>query len=191
MKADATSKRPEQGPAERLLAAADRLFYEQGYAATGVNELMREAGVAKASFYHHFPSKEDLVVAYLSKRADDWFAELTQAVDAHSQARERVLAVFDFLEDWLVRCNFRGCAFLNTIPEYPDPESPPRRAVREAKRGLHEYVRALCASAGQPEAGDEVFVLVEGVLAHAAAIGEAWPAQVARQTVSARFEAAD
>lgn len=175
------------GPADRVLAAADRLFYEQGYLATGVAELMKEAEVAKASFYYHFASKTDLVVAYLEQRSSDWFASLVRAVEGHAAPSDRVRALFDFLESWLVGTGFRGCAFLNIIPEFPDPQSRPRFVVRKAKQALREYVAALCAAAGQPDAGDEVFLLVEGATAQSAAMTDAWPVRAARRAALQRL----
>ena len=177
-----------QGPAERLLQAADRLFYTRGYAATGVNELMAEAGVAKASFYRHFPSKSDLVVAYLQHRRDAWFSQLTEKVEQHSDPTERVLAVFDFLHQWMVESAFRGCAFLNTIPEFPEASTAPRQVVREAKQGLRDYIHTLCQNAGHSDAGDEVFLLMEGAISQAAVVTDVWPIEVAQQAVRRRLK---
>ncbi len=101
----------------RILETASRLFYEQGYNATGINQIIAEAEVAKASFYHHFHSKEELCVAYLRKRHQDWFSWLWREIEQHESAQERLLSLFTFLEQWLPNCNFRGCAFLNIASE--------------------------------------------------------------------------
>ena len=185
-----TKQPAREGPAERLLKAADELFYRQGYAATGINELMQTAGVAKASFYHHFSSKDALVVAYLRQRATSWFAQLTQSVDRRTDPTARVIAVFDFLEEWLVGCDYRGCAFLKTIPEFPDPASEARQEVRKAKQGLHEYIARQCTEAGLPDAGDELFLLFEGATAQAMALCDRSPIQAAQLAVRRPLEQA-
>lgn len=183
------SKEPErgEGPAERLLRVADRMFYRQGYGATGINALIAEAGVAKASFYQHYAGKEALILAYLRSRHAGWMAGLEAAVAAQDEPRRRVVAIFDWLDAWLRENDFRGCAFLNTIPEYSDPESAPRRLVREHKAELHQRVERLCAEADQPEAADAVFLLVEGAMTQAAVRGDSWPADAARALVEQRL----
>ena len=127
----------------RILETASRLFYEQGYHATGVNQIIAEAGVAKASFYHHFRSKEGLCVAYLHRRHQDWFSWLRRETERHEIAQERLLGLFAFLEQWLSDSNFRGCAFLNIASEFPSPGSEIRLLVAIHKRALQDYIRQL------------------------------------------------
>ena len=176
----ATHTKDPAGPRERLLDAADRLFYEQGYAATGINELLAQAGVARASFYTHFPSKDDLIRAYLARRGERWFEDLRGTVESHPTPRGRIEGLFAYLGSWMEASQYRGCAFLNSIPEFPDPASAPRQAVRDAKHALRTYVAELCREAGAPERADEVFLLFEGATAQAAATGEPWPIEAAR-----------
>lgn len=170
---------PSSDPAERILAVADRLFYEQGFAATGVNRLIAEASVAKASFYHHFPSKEDLVVAYLRQRLNGFAEGARQRVESHRPARDGILALFDFIDEWLRDTAYRGCAFQNAAAELPDSESAPRRVVREAKRHQRELVGELCQKAGCPAASDEIFLLMEGAISQAAITRASWPVEAA------------
>jgi AcrR family transcriptional regulator len=127
----------------KILETASRLFYEQGYHVTGINQLIAEAGVAKASFYHHFSSKEELCIAYLQKRHQDWFSWLQQEVEQYEDHQERLLSLFTFLERWLSNSNYRGCAFLNIASEFPSPESKIRLLVMEHKSALHDYIRQL------------------------------------------------
>lgn len=169
------------GPAARVLRVADQLFYRRGYAATGVSELIAEAGVARASFYQHFPSKLDLIVAYLRHRHEMWFDGLITVVDRHRAPHRRLLAVFDYLAEWLPANDFRGCAFLNTVPEFSDHESAPRRVVRQHKQALRDYLAELCVEAGHPGAHDTILVLVEGGMAQAAVVAETWPVTTARK----------
>lgn len=185
--AKTTTKRSAESPAERLLDAADRLFYEKGYSATGVNELMKEAGVAKASFYHHFPSKVELIIAYLEQRQDRWSARAQEEIGRHSDPARRVLGLFDFLEKWMVSCDFRGCAFSNSVSEFPDRSSAPRERVKDAKKGLRQYIAQLCTEAGHQDRADEVFLLFEGATSQASITGEVWPVHAARDAVRRRI----
>ena len=183
MSTSTTKSAVPEGPRVRLLRVADRLFYRKGYSSTGINELIEEAGIAKASFYQHFSSKTDLIVAYLRNRHEGWFGGLTEIVERHDDVAERVLAVFDWLVEWLRANDFRGCAFLNTIPEFSDASSLPRQIVRKHKQELRTYLTKLCTDAGRPEISDQVFLLLEGAMTQAAVVTDMWPVTTARELV--------
>ena len=175
-------------PRARVLDAADRLFYEHGYVATGVNQVVAEAGVAKASFYAHFPSKDDLALAYLEGRAAAWTAALDAAVGAGGDPAARVLALFDFARAFVSENGMRGCAFLNMAAEFPDAGSAPRRFVARFKAGLRDRVRALVREAVPDQAdqrGDAVFLLFEGAIAEVPAVDDLWPIDAARAAAEA------
>lgn len=114
-------------PRERILKTAEKLFYQQGYQATGVNQIIDESGVAKATFYSHFPSKDDLCMAYL----ENMRAQEEQLVRSEMQKRRtaiaRYLAPIEILESWLEETEYRGCAFLNMASEVPQGKNPLRR----------------------------------------------------------------
>ncbi len=128
---------PHQGldVRERILAVADEHFYVQGYGQTGVNQIIKDAAVAKASFYNHFPAKEDLAEAYLRARHQQWFESFDVALKTASTPRDRVIAPFLMLERWLPSVNFRGCAFINFMGERALPERL-KACVQEHKRSL-------------------------------------------------------
>lgn len=138
-----TSQNLSGDSSTKILQTASRLFYEQGYHVTGINQVIAEAGVAKASFYHHFSSKEELCIAYLHKRHEDWFSWLQQEVEQNENDQERLLSLFTFLEWWLPNSNFRGCAFLNIASEFPSPDSKIRLLVVDHKNALQDYIRQL------------------------------------------------
>ncbi|MBO3457533.1 TetR/AcrR family transcriptional regulator [Aetokthonos hydrillicola Thurmond2011] len=155
----------------KILETACRLFYEQGYHVTGINQLIAEAGVAKASFYHHFSSKEELCVAYLNKRHLDWFSWLQEEVEKNQDHQERLLSLFTFLERWLSNSNYRGCAFINIASEFPLPESKIRLAVIEHKNALRDYIRDLVSKLDIEDKKhntvflvDAIYVLFEGAI---------------------------
>ena len=120
-----------------MSVAAD-LFYKQGYRATGVNEVIEKSGVAKATFYSHFPSKDDLALAYLLQLKDAEVVYVGNAIRSAKGRVNRFLAVIRSLEPWLQDTQFRGCAFINMASEIPDPKHPLRKVGRE----VYDLVRA-------------------------------------------------
>ncbi|MEV6212642.1 helix-turn-helix domain-containing protein [Kitasatospora sp. NPDC051914] len=134
---------------ERLLAAAERLFYEEGIRAVGVERILSESGVGRASFYRHFPSKDDLVVEVLRRRDAAWRTWLADTVRASPRGTgELPLALFDGLAERFAADDFRGCAFINTMVEEADPASPAHRVAAEHKQKVIEYLDGLLAAAG-------------------------------------------
>lgn len=180
-------------PKARILETASRLFYEQGYQATGINQLIAEAGVAKASFYQHFPSKEDLCVAYLHNRHHDWFSRLRKEVESHTWPQQRLLSLFTFIESRMQITNFRGCAFLNMASEFPAPDSRIRQEIVAHKTVLREYIRKLVESyrceVDKPAPvetsalADTIYILFEGAIVESQNYRALWPIQAARETV--------
>jgi AcrR family transcriptional regulator len=133
----------------RLLDTAARLFYAEGTQAVGIDRIIAEAGVAKATFYHHFPSKDDLVRSYVVEQSA-WqraaFATLPAA-----PARETLATVFSFMCDFGAGPGYRGCPFINTAAEYPDPAHPVRVAIAEHRRWLRDLYRDMLAADGHPD----------------------------------------
>jgi AcrR family transcriptional regulator len=117
---------------DRLLRTASALFYAEGIRAVGVDRVIGEAAVTRATFYRHFPSKDDLVVAYL--------ARVDQAVRAVAEAAPegegRLRAVVGEMGETLCTAGFRGCSFINAAAEFPDPSSPVHQAVAAHRRWL-------------------------------------------------------
>jgi AcrR family transcriptional regulator len=128
----------EASPRERLLAAANELFYEEGVHSVGIDRVIEKAGVAKASLYSTFGSKEELVRAYLAGRHEARKARVARRIEAARTPRDRVLAVFDALDEYVSEPRFRGCAFVMATAE--GPPSGRVRGVCESARG---WLRAL------------------------------------------------
>jgi AcrR family transcriptional regulator len=160
------AKAPILSARERLLDAAGELFYRQGINAVGINAIIARAGIAKATLYQHFASKDELVLAFLERHHERWVAWFTAAVERRAeQPRDRLLVVFDVLAEWF-QTDFRGCAFINTAVETPDPASPIRQAIRAYKQGTRAYLHELAEAAGFEDPGavaDRLRLLVEGV----------------------------
>ncbi|MGE2836144.1 TetR/AcrR family transcriptional regulator [Mycobacterium sp. SMC-4] len=173
--------RSTQPARERLLRAADELFYTHGIAATGVDTVIEKAGVATGSLYKNFGGKADLVAAYLADR-DRRFAELWEAhIDDAPDARTRLLALFATHETWTRQTGARrGCAHVAAATQLPDDHVGVVAAV-DHKRRLIDRLTELAEAAGasQPrELARDVALIYDGML-NAQAIGLD-PAPVAR-----------
>jgi len=173
---------------QRLLTAAEKLFYAEGIRAIGVDRLLRVSGVGRASFYRHFASKDDLIVAVLEERDRRWLAWLRESVEAKAaDPADRPLAVFDALSERFSRRDFRGCAFINTMVEVADVRSPAHRAADRHKRRVVDYLTKLLAAAGRSDApalAVEFALLVDGAIV--TAVREGTPAAADRARNMAR-----
>ena len=118
--------KPDRQPAEtgvsareRILDAAYELFSQRGIRAVGVNEVIERAGVATATLYRHFPSKDELVLAFLELREQRWTKDLIEAgaISRGSDPEERLLAIFDVFDEWFHRDDFEACSFINVLLE--------------------------------------------------------------------------
>jgi AcrR family transcriptional regulator len=145
-----------ESPARRrVLDAADALFYAEGIRAVGIDRIIAEAGVAKATFYHHFAAKDDLVRAYVEEQS----AMVRRATVPRGETpEETVLSVFDGIGEFACGPGFRGCAFINAAAEYPDPAHPVRQAVAAHRAWFHGVLRDLLAA--RPDADRLAAMLV-------------------------------
>jgi AcrR family transcriptional regulator len=135
---------------ERLLAAAHELFYGEGVQTVGIDRVIERAGVAKASLYNVFGSKEELVRAYLEERHTATLGALRDAVALHSDPRARLLAVFDAQAELFAQPGFRGCAFVSACAEAP-AGGLIQRAASRYRAEIRELLVALSAAAGAPD----------------------------------------
>ena len=132
---------------ERILATAFRLFYAHGVRGVGVDTVIAEAGVAKATFYKHFPRKDDLALAYLDEVDRIWRGQLEAAADAAGpEPSDRLVGLFDALGAACRADGYHGCAFLNTAAESPRGSELHARTV-EHKRAVRAWVGELAAAA--------------------------------------------
>jgi AcrR family transcriptional regulator len=156
-------------PRERLLATARRLFYSEGIHSVPVDRLVTEAGVTRATFYRHFPAKEDLVEAYLRATDADLRDAVALALDKPSP-QQAAAALFELIGQTTCSAGFRGCHFINASAEYPDPADPVRIAVDDHRVWFQETVTRLAGQAGHPDpeyAGRVLVLLHDGALSAA------------------------
>jgi AcrR family transcriptional regulator len=182
--APAANARARDGARERILDAAYELFSRYGIHAVGIDRIIAEAGVAKATLYHHFPSKADLVVAFLDLRQERWTHDYFRAEVERRAAtpQEKALAVFDFFDEWFQRPDFEGCSFINTLLEITDKDDPVHKtAVRhlEAIREMVETYAEQAGAANPREIGSQLQILMMGSIVSAGR-GDAGAARRAR-----------
>jgi AcrR family transcriptional regulator len=148
---------PPKTGRDRLVAAAIELFYRHGFSAVGIDRIIESAGVTKTTFYKHFESKDDLMVAAVKKR-DEWESQAW-----HRAVRElagddpvaQLLAMIDVMDVWFNAPDFHGCMFMNTAAEFPNPNDPVHQAAADFQRRARDHRRDLAKAAGaDPEAAE-------------------------------------
>lgn len=153
---------------EKILQAAAELFYRQGIRASGVDAIVKAANTTKMSLYKYFPSKDDLVIAFLRKRDVDfraWFADQVNGKADTPQAK--LLAVFDVIEEWMAIPEFRGCAFINAAAEFPLEGNPVHQVSAEFYEQFRSYMADLATQSGchLPQSlAMQLSLLVEGTI---------------------------
>ncbi|MBV6701878.1 TetR/AcrR family transcriptional regulator [Kitasatospora aureofaciens] len=169
--------------ADGILDAAEDLFYGQGIQAVGMDAVRAASGVTLRRLYQLFPSKGDLVEAYLLRRDERWRADLAAYVDeAAVEPREQLLAVFDWLAIWFAQPAFRGCAFVNAFGELGASSLAVASAARHHKAEFAAYLARLTTAAGAPPAtAVHLALLAEGAITTAAIRGDSTPAAEAKE----------
>jgi len=150
MKSASLASTPSAMPARRrLLETATRLFYAEGVHAIGIDRIIAEAKVAKATFYNHFPSKDDLVVAYLDEQ--DRLGRAAVAALPRQPPFEMIVAILGRIGTAADAGGYRGCPFLNAAAEYPDRSSPVRRLIERRRAWYRETFERLVTEIGGPQ----------------------------------------
>src|SRR5216683_7938506 len=144
---DKRSSESEPGPRRRLLAVADKLFYEEGVHVVGIDRLLEEAGVAKASLYTHFGNKDGLVRAYLEEHFEARREHVAQVLARYDTPRERLLGIFADVQDALAGTTFRGCKFVSATAE-ARPDESIGALTEEYRTWLRTLFTGLAKSAG-------------------------------------------
>jgi|tagenome__1003787_1003787.scaffolds.fasta_scaffold20594269_2 AcrR family transcriptional regulator len=156
-------------PRDRIVTTARRLFYGEGIHTVPVDRLVTEAGVTRATFYRHFPTKERLVETYLRATDADLRAAVEHAIDS-ADPRESLTALLELIGHTVNTEDFRGCHFINAAAEYPDPQDPVRIAIDDHRTWFQQVVTQLAANLGHPDpayAGQVLVLLHDGALAAA------------------------
>ena len=177
----------KQGVRERIIETASRLFYFNGYNQTGINKIIEEAGVAKASLYQHFRSKEDIAVEYLIRRHSMWMWKLNTCVEGCVTPEDKVIGTFDYLLEWLTEVDFRGCGWQNIIVDLPEDHDKIKDQAVYHKNELRKWIHNTLKESDKfsdinaEEVGDEVLILIEGAIILSQIQKDEWPIQSAKR----------
>jgi len=174
-------------PAERILAAASKLFYTRGIRAVGVDAVAAEAGVSKRTLYSHYKSKDALIAAYL-------MARFKHSAPSDAPAREQLLGAFDRLERILTDGSFRGCPFVNAVVEIGDPKHQAAAIAVQFKEQRRLWYRGLLDRLGVKDPdrlATQLQLLNEGALATAVVRGDPAVARDARAAAEVLLDAAE
>jgi AcrR family transcriptional regulator len=170
---------------ERLIDTSVRLFYRHGYHATGIDRILAESGVAKMTLYKHFRSKDELILAALRRRDEQFRNDVMRELASRTDdPAERLVLLFDILEDWFSQPDFSGCMFINAAAEYAPPAQPIHAAAAEHKRLFAAYLRSQAEAAGARDAealAAQLVLLMEGAIATAHVSGPGRSAARARE----------
>jgi AcrR family transcriptional regulator len=174
------ARKPAPGTRDRILDAAARLFYERGIHAVGLQQIIDACGCGKNLLYREFASKEELVVAYLERNRRGW-AELVDRATRPlaGDARAQLIAIVRAVADDVARADFRGCPFLNTHAEFPDPDYPAHQVCVEHLEAIRAQLRALAEQAraqDPPLLADRLMLIIDGLYANGAVLRTRGPA---------------
>lgn len=176
---------------DQILTAASALFYSEGIRAVGIDRIIEEANVAKATLYRHFPSKDHLVAAYLQDRHDRVIRSLQEVLDAASMPRDQIKLIFERLYEKADSPEFRGCAFALAVAEHGDSERV-LTVARTHKKVVRDIFRTILSRADvkPDQAAAHLSLLYEGALATVAVGRDPQAVLVARDCALSVFDAA-
>ncbi|WP_280833205.1 TetR/AcrR family transcriptional regulator [Mycolicibacterium frederiksbergense] len=166
---------------DQVLDAAEELFYSRGIQAVGMDSVRSASGVSLKRLYQLFPSKDQLVIEFLRQRDSRWQQALATYVNARTDPRERIAAVFDWLYDWFSQPDYRGCAFINSFGELGAISPGVAEQARHHKKVFHDYLTGLVDDAGSPaQLAQQLALLAEGAIVTSAIFGAPEAAHQAR-----------
>jgi AcrR family transcriptional regulator len=172
---------------KRIIETASALFYKNGYNSTGINEIISESGIAKATLYNHFKSKEDICLAYLQFKNSTFLRDLEVFADSRAKGKAQVLAVFDFLQLFFQDNDFNGCWCIKTVAEIPMDNQRIREEIQVQKKDFLQLIEEIINNNVEGLSQEEVTSLARRIyLLYEGAIGEShlhqanWPITEAR-----------
>ncbi|MDT7833379.1 TetR/AcrR family transcriptional regulator [Flavobacteriaceae bacterium S356] len=173
---------------DHIIKTASHLFYHKGYNLTGINEIISEAGIAKATLYNHFKSKEDICLAYLQYKNSAFLTKIKEVCASKKKGIGQVLAVFDFLEAFFKDKDFNGCWCINTISELPKENQRIRSEIQQQKNSLINFLTELVgqnlpdhSTLEQQKLAKQIYLLYEGAVAESHLHQNDWPITSARE----------
>jgi AcrR family transcriptional regulator len=160
---------------DKIFEVAADLFYRKGIRAIGVETIVKQAGVAKISLYRNFPSKDDLIVTYLSERNDSFWRQWDESFGRYDSApRAQLRAIMSYLAHRTTQPGYRGCPFINYCAEFPDASHPGHQVVEANKREMRRRLLDIAGALGvarPKQLADGLLLLVEGTYAISQTLG--------------------
>ena len=185
---------------DHLVDTAYRLFNSNGYHATGIDLILAEAGVSKATLYKHFRSKDELIKEVLRRRGEHFSAWLQEFVDTRVARKYRsdplgpILAFFDALDTWFRMEDFHGCSFINVSAEFGNPADPIHALAKAAKTRLCDYLEQLlrrCGYSAVRELSRQLLLLADGAMVSAHIQNNTRAAHLAKQAARSLLSGSD
>ncbi|MDJ1505793.1 TetR/AcrR family transcriptional regulator [Xanthocytophaga agilis] len=156
---------------DKILDTAERLFYTQGYCNTGINQVIEESDIAKASLYNHFQTKTDLLIAYIKRTHERWFDRFETVINQVADPKEKLLAIFDYHMERQQLRQFGGCPFIKANDEAGMSDPRVLSQIQQAKQHSKDFIAALVANSGHKklltdqELTQTIFLSLEGAIA--------------------------
>lgn len=170
----------------KILKTASTLFYQKGYNLTGINEIIKEADIAKATLYSHFKSKEDILMAYLDLRDIELLKNIKPFCDTEPEGNPRLVAVLQFLIPFFNQEDFNGCWCIRSIAEVPMDNLKIRARIKLSKQKFIDFLRQLVeenkpqlAKQQQETLAQHIYLLYEGAMIGSHIHNEQWPIDTA------------
>ncbi|MDH7444856.1 TetR/AcrR family transcriptional regulator [Aquimarina sp. 2201CG14-23] len=167
---------------DHIVETASSLFYNKGYNLTGINEIIKEAGIAKATLYNHFPSKEDICIAYLQFKNSTFTKDIRDFVLTAPSGKERIYALFNFLTLFFDQKDFNGCWCLNTYTEMPKENETVRTEIQQQKNDFIDFIENLViencnqnSDQANKMLARKVYLLYEGAISESKLHQNTWP----------------
>lgn len=172
---------------QRIIETASSLFYKNGYNATGINEIISESGIAKATLYNHFKSKEDICISYLRFKNSTFLRDIEVFADSKSQGVDQILALFDFLQLFFKDNDFNGCWCIKTVAEIPMDNRRVREEIQTQKNEFLQLIEELITNnldtiptQETPSMARKVYLLYESAISESHLHKADWPIQEAK-----------
>ena len=177
------------------METASELFYAKGYNLTGINEIIKEAGIAKATLYSHFSSKEDICLAYLEYKDETFLSNLTAYLETKEEGKDKIFGLFSFLKQFFRDQDFNGCWCINTVSEIPKENQKIRETIQRQKNGLIDLIKRLIdenlpAIESEQESNQlakKVYLLYESAIAESHLHRAVWPIDSALELCEITF----
>ncbi len=179
---------PRSSTRQHIVEVASDLFYRNGYNRTGINEVIAESGIAKATLYNHFRSKDEICIAYLQYKHEVFVKDIKAYCDTRPANGRQVLAIFDFLEAFFQDRDFNGCWCIKTVAEIPREDERIRKEIQKQKNQLINFIESLLMDIkDEDERRDtarQIYLLYESAVSESHLHQADWPITSAKAIAS-------